>query len=98
MMNIYTTLVDHLCYLPVREWVATVPAHATQDDLSAHFVTPLKRVRFGHCDGSKRIQSLTITSAAPIFATQPTKQDDVGLEVTLRSVRVLGVHGSGVGG
>ena len=33
VMNIHTTLVDHLCYLSVREWVATIPAHATQDDL-----------------------------------------------------------------
>ena len=66
-MDILAPFVHYLCHLPVRERIAEVPADATQNNLSALVVSPLERVGFGHCDGCKRMQSPTITSADERF-------------------------------
>lgn len=43
---------------------------AEQDDLRL-IMPPLKQVGLGHGDESEQARSLTLPSAAPVFATQP---------------------------
>ena len=56
---------------------------------------PLKGVEFGHGDRSKPIRSLTLPSAAPVFATHPfaTQPLIVGGIAALLAASVMSISG-----
>ena len=70
MADFHSSLIYHLRYLAVREWICKVPAHAVDDDICL-VVTPLERVGLGHGDESEQTRALALPPAAPVFATQP---------------------------
>ncbi len=53
-------------------------------------MTPLKRVRLEHGDERERIQSLTLPSAAPVFATQPLRSTNDSWRVDETYIEVKG--------